>query len=153
VGFVARAGRFQWRVRCGRRGQCRFRRARYRYRRIDPATGRAFRRRRNETDLWSGLAIWRDRVRFVARSSRTAYQNGARRRHDYESDRGPRSERQHVSERAGAGLYRFARPGLEGNSIRFAEGIHDRGNRSAGEERGRYGRRAFAIAWRGGCRC
>ena len=150
----ARAGRIVGRLGGGGRGVAVRGRDRHRHGRLDPAAGRAVRRRRDEADLRPRLALRRDRVRVVARSpgpvrahrrgrGRAAGGDGrprpARRdQHPGAGGRVPRRRRAPAA-RAGAAQGRAAR-----RARRVLPARHGRRGRGGGARGDRRARRARA---------
>ena len=85
-------------------------------------------RRRFKTKLRPRFEIWISRVRVIARSSRPANENRARRGAHHERHRGFGFAGHHRIERASPGLHRWFGKRFARRATRFAEGIHDRGN-------------------------
>src|SRR2546423_1915409 len=79
------------------------------HRRIDSSARGTLRTRRLEAQLRTRLPIWCDRIRVVARPSRSADKNGARFGVDHECDGGLRSARFNFAARSGARLHKKSR--------------------------------------------
>ena len=97
------------------------------YRRLDSPARRVLRRGGTEADLRTGVALWSDRVRFVARSRRAVRQDGERCGADPAAHGGARSHGLDFGRLAGAELRGTDWPAGDGTEDRSSQGIFRRG--------------------------
>ena len=128
-----------------------------RHRRLDPAAGRAVRRRRHEADLRAGLALRRDRLRLVARSPGTVRAHRRGRGGAAGGDGRARSARRDQHPAAGRRLPRRPRApggGAAGVRLGVPDEYFQRGHGPRGRGRGARGaRRARRARARSSSRC